>query len=111
VGDETLLLDALDAGWSGTVSGAANLVAGWLARVVRDHAAEGRAPAEARYSILKPVLRAIRSQPQPQANKAVLHRLGRIPCPAVRLPLLEGDPAPVLQALAAIGVKEAQQNG
>lgn len=110
MGVETLLLDALDAGWSGSISGAANLVAAWLARAVKEHRAGGRPAAETAFALLLPVLQAIRSEAQPAANKAALHRLGRIASPAVRLPLAPADPSPILEALAGLGVRNGQEN-
>lgn len=92
VGDETILLDALKSGWTGTISGAANCVPQWLARV----AAKSD---EVKFQVLLPVLRAIRSQPQPATNKAVLHALGVISTPHPRLPLKSGDPSDVLAAM------------
>lgn len=100
VGDETLLPEALDAGWSGSVSGAANLVAEWLVRAWREH---GTAGGETVFQLLLPVLQAIRSAPQPATNKAALALLGRIQSPFVRLPLEEADPGPVLKALGRLG--------
>jgi dihydrodipicolinate synthase/N-acetylneuraminate lyase len=92
VGDETLLLDALDAGWTGTISGAANCVPQWLVQVVetRDRT---------KFEIVLPVLKAVRSQSQPATNKAVLHALGVIATPHPRLPLKSADPTPVLEAM------------
>ena len=92
VGDETLLLDTLLAGWTGTISGAANCVPQWLAKVVADLD-------EAKFKVLLPVIQAIRAQRQPAANKAVLHALGVIASPSPRLPLEPENPAEVLQAL------------
>ena len=92
VGDETLLMDALEAGWTGTISGASNCVPQWLSRVVREADANA-------FQVLLPVLRAIRSQTQPATNKAVLHALGVISTPHPRLPLMATDPTAVLSAL------------
>ena len=84
VGDETLLLDALAAGWTGSISGAANVVPVWLAQVLL---AEGELR-EARFSVLCPVLEQIRKSPQPATHKALLHAWGVLPMPDLRLPLL-----------------------
>lgn len=104
VGDETLLAAALDAGWSGTVSGAANLLAAWLAKAVADWFAGDREATETRLAAAESALRAIRSAPQPATNKAVLHALGKIPSPAVRLPLTAGSPGDLPGLLARLGV-------
>src|SRR5207237_914636 len=74
VGDETLLVDTLRAGWSGSISGAANSIPQWLSRVVAEWETN-RESAEAKFELVLPVLKALRSQPQPATNKAVLKRL------------------------------------
>jgi dihydrodipicolinate synthase/N-acetylneuraminate lyase len=101
VGDETLLLEALTKGWTGTISGAANCIPQWLSQIVA-----GRD--ETKFQIALPVIKAIRSQPQPATNKAVLHALGVISTPHPRLPLKAADPAIVLEAMRAnLGVTAA----
>ncbi|HRF60405.1 MAG TPA: dihydrodipicolinate synthase family protein [Fimbriimonadaceae bacterium] len=95
VGDETLLLDAIDAGWSGTISGASNVIPQWLVGVLSAIASGNRETAEARFSLTRPCIEAIRSLPQPPGNKALLHRLGVLSNPGLRLPLLEADKARV----------------
>ncbi len=92
VGDETLLLEALTKGWTGTISGAANCVPQWLSKIVADRD-------QTKFEIVLPVIKAIRAQSQPAANKAVLHALGVIATPHPRLPLKAVDPSPVLDAL------------
>lgn len=84
VGDETLLWDALRAGWTGSISGAANVVPSWLARVIAEHP-----EADTRFELLLPVLEAIRKAPQPGTHKALLHRWGILPSPDLRLPLMD----------------------
>ena len=86
VGDETLLWDALSAGWSGSISGVANLVPGWLSRVVAEKN-------ESVFQTVLPVVEAIRKGPQPAMNKAVLGEWEIISSKAVRLPLEEADGA------------------
>ena len=92
VGDETLLMDALTKGWTGTISGAANCVPQWLSQIVA-----GRD--EAKFELALPVIKTIRSQPQPATNKAVLHAHGVIATPYPRLPLKPSDPTAVLEAM------------
>lgn len=97
VGNETLLVEALDAGWTGTISGAANVVPQWLGRVI--HELEGdRESSLVKFALLRPVLDALRTSPQPATNKALLHRLGVLASPTPRLPLLPADPAAVARA-------------
>lgn len=86
VGDETILLKALAAGWTGTISGAANVVPLWLSQIVSEWSTN-RESAEAKFELLLPVLKAIRSNPQPAANKAMVHRLGISANATPRLPL------------------------
>ncbi len=87
VGDETLLIDVLKGGWTGTISGAANLIPGWLSQIVGEWETDPES-AEAKFSLIEPALRSIRSCPQPAANKKMLFELGVIPSADVRLPLL-----------------------
>lgn len=84
VGDETLLLEALRAGWTGSISGAANVVPSWLASVIAEYPDSG-----ARFDLLLPVLEAIRKAPQPGTHKTLLHRWGILPNPDLRLPLMD----------------------
>jgi len=83
VGDETLLADALGAGWTGSISGAANVVPSWLASVIADYPGS-----DVRFEQLLPVLEEVRRAPQPGTHKAILHRWGILPCPDLRLPLV-----------------------
>lgn len=81
VGDETLAVEAGQAGWQGCISGAANLIPNWLCQCVSE-------PKGVSFEVVLPVVQAIRAEVQPAANKAVLHRWGVISRPDVRLPLL-----------------------
>lgn len=85
IGDETLLLDALRAGWTGSISGAANVLPRWLSQVVADFPSES---AEVKFQLILPKLRQVRALSQPYAHKAILHREGILPRPDLRLPLL-----------------------
>jgi 4-hydroxy-tetrahydrodipicolinate synthase len=89
VGDETLLMEALQEGWTGTISGASNVVPDWISTIVREWHEGERESAETKFQLLLPVIRALRSQAQPGLNKALLHRLGVLPDPALRLPLTQ----------------------
>ncbi len=90
VGDETLLARALAQGWTGTISGAANLLPAWLSQIVSEWDLNQES-AETKFAIIEPVLKAIRKCPQPGSNKAMLHEMGIIPSADVRLPL---EPVP-----------------
>ncbi len=93
VGDETLLPKALAAGWTGTISGAANLIPTFLTKLFQ------ASQREANFELILPVLQHLRSQPQPALNKAVLATLGIISRPDVRLPLL---PVPADETIAIL---------
>ena len=83
VGDETLLSSALAQGWSGTISGAANVLCRELAGAVQD---EGESR-ETKLELLLPKLREIRSTSQPMGHKRTLVERGIIDRADVRLPL------------------------
>lgn len=88
VGDETLLIDALDAGWSGTISGLANVMPRMLAAIVDDYFSGKQESARAKFAIVEPAMQQIRRFPQPPTHKSVLQRMGVLPSGAMRLPLL-----------------------
>ena len=87
VGNETLLPTALAAGWTGTISGAANVIPEWLHAVLTD---PPESSAE-KFAIILPLLEAIRRAAQPAMHKALLHAWAVLPRPDVRLPLLPPD--------------------
>lgn len=99
VGDENLLLKALRAEWSGSISGAANVAPVWLSRVVEEWFSDPSERAEVSFQVVRPVVEAVRRSPQPATNKAVLHALGIIDRADLRLPLEAADPAAVLECL------------
>ena len=101
VGDETLLIRALSNGWSGTISGSANLVPGWLSQIVAEWFTDPDS-AEAKFELILPVLRSIRKSPQPAANKRILEMLGVLPSCAPRLPLEEATLAQVQDAFELV---------
>jgi len=84
VGDETLLLDALDAGWQGTISGASNQVARELSEIVRQYPDES---ARVHFELTRPRIEAIRAVPQPMGHKRWMRDNGILDSDAVRLPL------------------------
>jgi len=91
VGNETLLWKALDAGWTGTISGAANVLPTWLAKVMEDYLAGERESASVKFQLALKGIEALRGVPQPGLNKAILHRRRILPHPSLRLPLEEPD--------------------
>jgi 4-hydroxy-tetrahydrodipicolinate synthase len=86
VGDETLLASALTHGWTGTISGAANLLPGWLSQIVAEWDVNQES-AETKFALIEPTLQLIRKCPQPASNKAMLKELGILPSADLRLPL------------------------
>lgn len=110
VGDERLLLGALRAGWTGTISGAANVIAPWLDQIVRAWS-EGKCDlAETRFQLCLPVIEAIRSLPQPAGNKALLAAARVIDRSDLRLPLTALDVTEltgVYQALGTLGLGQS----
>lgn len=85
VGNELLLMKALEAGWNGTISGAANVIPRWLSQIVADTDA-------VKFDLVVPTIEVIRTHPQPATNKANLAELGVIDHDFVRLPLLGASP-------------------
>jgi len=101
VGDETLLIEAIDAGWTGTISGAANVLGRWLAQIVGELKTD-RESAETKFALLAPVLEAVRKSPQPGSHKAILQALGVMDDSRMRLPLLSPEAAEVRPAMDAV---------
>ncbi len=98
VGNETLLLEALQSGWTGTISGASNVMPYPLSRVVADFHSGKTESAEAKFAIALPAIEALRGKPQPVTNKGLLASIGVLPSGEVRLPLI-GAAADSVKAL------------
>lgn len=88
VGNEILLWPALDQGWSGTISGAANALAPWLCRIVAEFGTES---GETKFELVRGPLQILRDSPQPSVYKAILHKIGVLPSDTMRLPLQACD--------------------
>jgi len=101
VGDETLLISALSSGWTGTISGAANALPSWLSQIVAEWP-ERQESAETKFALINPALTAIRSCPQPAANKRILVEMRVLPSGEVRLPLESVRAETVSDALALV---------
>ncbi|MBI5705626.1 MAG: dihydrodipicolinate synthase family protein [Armatimonadetes bacterium] len=93
VGDETLLYEALETGWSGTISGASNVLALPISALVQDYLAGRKESAEAKFTLVLPLIEAIRKSLQPASHKAILNTWGVLPTARVRRPLVEADSA------------------
>jgi 4-hydroxy-tetrahydrodipicolinate synthase len=100
-GDCLCLSPLLALGADGAISAAAHVCTGGFARLIelwRDgQAAEARQLGHQ----LAPLSRALFAEPNPTVIKALLYRLGEIPSPAVRLPLLAAGPESTEAALQA----------
>jgi 4-hydroxy-tetrahydrodipicolinate synthase len=101
VGAETLLADAMAAGWSGTISGAANSIGRWLAAALADWDTEPES-ARTKLEMIRPALLALRSVPAPAVHKIVLRDRGVLPNAHVRLPLLPIDEAGLTEVREAL---------
>ncbi len=101
VGDETLLADALRSGWTGTISGASNVVAQWLVQIVAEWPNQ-RESAETKFEMLRPVLASVRQHLQPASHKAMLHAWDVLATPMPRLPLQPATPESVADLWAIL---------
>lgn len=95
VGDETLLISALEQGWSGTISGVANVLARWLSQIVLEwnQADASGVPvppesAAAKFELILPLIQSLRACPQPATHKAILTELGILSSAHVLPPLV-----------------------
>ncbi|HEY3763736.1 MAG TPA: dihydrodipicolinate synthase family protein [Gaiellales bacterium] len=101
-GDDAFLFPLVLMGAAGAIAASANVCTGqfaeMIARGLRADVAGGRPLAEA----LLPLVGALFAEPSPAVIKAVLHRLGRIPTAAVRMPLAASSEAAAARALDAL---------
>ncbi|MFE7405064.1 4-hydroxy-tetrahydrodipicolinate synthase [Isoptericola sp. NPDC057559] len=92
-GDDATALPALAAGAAGLVGVAANVAPASYRRLIDAAAAGDLAAAAAAHRDLLPLARALNDHVPPTvATKAVLHALGRLDGPRVRLPLVGPEP-------------------
>jgi 4-hydroxy-tetrahydrodipicolinate synthase len=100
-GDCLFLSPLLALGADGAISAAAHVCTDGFARLIRlwrdGQAAEARQVGHH----LALLSRSLFAEPNPAVVKSVLHRLGEIPSPAVRLPLLAAGPESTEEALRA----------
>lgn len=106
-GDDAFLYPSVLMGGEGAVCASANVCTDRFVAMIECGLAgkleDGRGHAEA----LLPVVRAGFAEPNPVVFKGVLHALGRIPTPRVRLPLVEASPGAVERALLAVRAASA----
>lgn len=92
-GDSHPFPQAMEAGWTGTISGAANIVPHWFVQIFREwNDPDRRESSLVKYELLGRILELVRQGPQPALNKAVLREFGVLESDAMRLPL---SPCPV----------------
>ena len=101
-GDESLARQTHAAGWTGLISGAANVLASWLAPIWKELSADPTS-GNAKYELVLPAIQALRASGQPFTNKEILRRLGVIENAAVRLPL-QGSQDGRLENAASIAI-------
>ncbi len=97
VGNESLLIQAMESGWNGSISGAANAIPQWLCQILLEWLGGDKESAQVKFQLLKPVIEKLRTVPQPGVNKLLLHRRGVLACGLPRLPLEPPSPEQVSQ--------------
>jgi len=101
-GDDAYLFPTVLMGGAGTVAASANIATERFVAMIECGLAgkleEGRAASEA----LLPLVKRLFAEPNPAVIKGVLHALGKIPTPSLRLPMTAASTAAVDAALAAL---------
>jgi 4-hydroxy-tetrahydrodipicolinate synthase len=101
-GDDAFAPALLALGASGAIMASANVCTRGYADMVRAWRAGDVSEGRARGNRLAGLSAALFAEPNPTVIKAVLHAQGRIPSPAVRLPLLEASPGAARNAQTAV---------
>ncbi|MBC3839352.1 4-hydroxy-tetrahydrodipicolinate synthase [Streptacidiphilus sp. 4-A2] len=101
-GDDPFVSPMLALGAPGAILASAHLATAGFAALATAWQAGDVPAARALGHRLSPVSAALFAEPNPTVIKGVLHAQGRIPTPAVRLPLLPAAPSSVERALAAV---------
>jgi 4-hydroxy-tetrahydrodipicolinate synthase len=100
-GDDLFVAPLLALGASGAIMAAANVCTSGYAEMVRAWRAGAATEGRALGNRLAGLSAALFAEPNPVVIKAVLHAEGRIPSPAVRLPLLPASPGAAGEAQTA----------
>ena len=98
-GEELLLVEALESGWSGSISGTSNVLAPWTREIVKAWHQDAQDQAMAKFEMILPVLEEMKGLAFPGAMKAVLAEWGVIERADVRLPLANGSAEPLATTL------------
>jgi 4-hydroxy-tetrahydrodipicolinate synthase len=101
-GDDAFAPALLALGASGAIMASANVCTRGYADMVRAWRAGDVSEGRALGNRLVGLSAALFAEPNPTVIKAVLHAQGRIPSPAVRLPLLEASPGAARNAQTAV---------
>jgi len=101
-GDDLFAAPLLALGASGAIMASANVCTSGFADMIAAWLSGEAGRARALGHRLAPLAEALFAEPNPTVIKAVLHALGLIPSPAVRLPLLAAGPASIAAAQAAV---------
>jgi 4-hydroxy-tetrahydrodipicolinate synthase len=101
-GDDLFVPALLALGASGAIMAAANVCTQVYADLVRSWRVGELAEGRALGNRLASLSAALFAEPNPTVIKAVLHAQGRIPSPAVRLPLLPASPGATINAQTAV---------
>ena len=88
-GDDALTLPMLEIGARGAISTVANVAPAAAAELIRAHGSGDHARARKLHYELLPITQSLFVEANPIPVKTALAILGRIPCPALRLPLTE----------------------
>jgi 4-hydroxy-tetrahydrodipicolinate synthase len=101
-GDDAYLFPTVLMGGAGTIAASANIATERFVAMIECGLAgkleEGRAHAEA----LLPLVKRLFAEPNPTVIKGVLHALGKIPTPSLRLPMTPASTAAVDAAVTAL---------
>jgi 4-hydroxy-tetrahydrodipicolinate synthase len=101
-GDDAYLFPTVLMGGAGTVAASANIATERFVAMIECGLAgkldEGRALSEA----LLPLVKRLFAEPNPSVIKGVLHALGKIPTPSLRLPMTPASTAAVDAAMTAL---------
>jgi 4-hydroxy-tetrahydrodipicolinate synthase len=100
-GDDLFVAPLIALGASGAIMAAANVCTSGYAEMVRAWRAGAATEGRALGNRLAGLSAALFAEPNPVVIKAVLHAQGRIPSPAVRLPLLPASPGTAGEAQTA----------
>jgi 4-hydroxy-tetrahydrodipicolinate synthase len=107
-GDDVFVAPLLALGAAGGIMASANLCTRSYAEMIEAWRAGEQARARVLGNRLAGLSAALFAEPNPTVIKAVLHAQGRIPSPAVRLPLLEASPGATAAAQAEADAETAQ---